>query len=290
MTEKPTPDLLHDGAVRAWFEAEPGRMARMELITELTRQVSVAWPWFRASPSWCELVGANAAALSRESFETLRWVDLALVEAFRAGQPEAATVMADVVAARLVEVLRNKGATASEADDLVQECLCTLLARADSMPYSGRGMLIGWLRTSVLRDLGKRRRSDARHAAGDVELSPPRTVDPESALVAHQYRPHLRAVMREVFTSFDQESRRILRLVHLGGLTANQVGVLFGMHRVTVQRRLRELRAALEQGIRKQLAARFGLDDGAIQAIVNAPQQTFDTTLSVLLATPNGDA
>jgi RNA polymerase sigma-70 factor len=184
----------------------------------------------------------------------------------------------------------ERGASASEADDLVQERLCSLLETRTRASFSGRGTLVGWLRRGLVHDLGRLRRSERRRA----EPPPPAGAlapifDVEGALVAHQHRPHLRAALRDVFVELAPESRRILRLIHHAGLSAQQVATLLGLHRVTVQRRLGELRESLNKEVRKRLAAVYGLDDQAIAGLVDASQHAFETTLSSILASPRRD-
>lgn len=280
-----------DDPLLAWSAAAEGRAELLAVATLATERARAAWAWFRPSPSFCELFAGIAESTPQEELPSLHWEDLALLDGFLQGQPQAALLMHQTVATRLVEVLRNRGASEEEADDLVQEHLCGLLdrtARSGAMAYSGRGTLIGWLKRSLLRDLARLRKSERRRSSFRPEaVAPPPWVDMESAVAAHQHRTHLRAVLREVFLAFEPESRRILRLVHSGGLSAQQVGVLIGLHRVTVQRRLGELRAELEKQTRKRLAERFGLDETTIRALVDATQHTFETTLSSVLATPN---
>lgn len=283
-----TPRPEDEDLLVEWVGADPARAGLMYSATTVTRRARAAWAWFRPSEAFCALFGAAAKTLTQDALANLHWEDLALLDAFRGGQPQAAAVMHQTIATRLTEVLMNHGASEAEADDLVQERFCDLIDGSIATGYAGSGTLIGWLKVGLVRDFARLRKRERRQASQRPQpLSAAQWLGVESAVVVHQHRPHLRAVLREVFLSLSTESRRILRLVHVGGLSAQQVGVLVGLHRVTVQRRLGELRAELQKQTRKRLAARFGLDDSTIRALVDATQQAFETTLSSVLATPS---
>lgn len=273
-----------DDPLLVWLVADPGRGAYLDVARAVAQRTRAAWAWFRASPAFCERFGAAAASLPPAALADLHWEDLALLDGFLRGQPQAAVVMQRTVTTRLMEVLMNQGASEAEADDLIQERFCDLIEGADHAGYAGSGTLIGWLKRGLVRDLGRLRERERRQPRHPPEV--PGRFDFESAVTVHHHRPHLRAVLREVFLTLPSESRRILRLVHAGGLSAQQVGVLLGLHRVTVQRRLGELRLELAKETKKRLAARFGLDDSTIAALVDAAHHAYETTLSSVLATP----
>jgi RNA polymerase sigma-70 factor len=254
------------------------------LFSEAYGRVARAWAWYRPGPDFEAAVARAASELGPEELSLVHWEDLALLDGFRRGMPQAAAVMHGTIGARLVEVLVKKGAEPTDADDLLQERLCGLLEQG-AASYSGRGSLIGWLRTCLVRDLGKLREHRLRQKRSP-HLTPSSLVlpDAESALAAHHHRPHLRAALRSVFASLEPEGRRILRLTHVGGLTAQQVAALLGLHRVTVQKKLGELRREIDRRTRKELARRFGLDRSTISALLDPHGRSLDTSLSSMLA------
>ena len=254
------------------------------VMTEVLGRVSRAWAWFSSSPAFEEQVERAAAILTREAFDRLHWEDVALLDGFRRGLAQPAAVVHQTVAKRLVELLVQKGAEPMDADDLVQERLCSLFD-GSTPTYAGRGPLIGWLRTSLLRDLALLRETRERHTRStpSTPVAGP-LMNLESELSAHHHRPHLRAVLRAIFASLDPQSRRILRLIYAGGLTAQQVGALLGLHRVTVQNKLRELRDDIDRRTRRDLAHRFGLDESTIGGLLDPERLRFDTSLSSVLA------
>lgn len=254
------------------------------IIAEIPVRVARAWPWYSPGPDFEVLVARAAEVMDVDELVRLHWEDLALLDGFRRGLPQAAAVMHRTIGARLVELLVKKGAEPMDADDLVQERLCALFDDG-ATSYAGKGPLIGWLRTCLIRDLGELRERRDRRARSPA-LAPSSLVlpDVEGAFAAHHHRPHLRAALRSAFESLEPEGRRILRLVHVGGLTAQQVGALMGLHRVTVQKKLGELREDIDRRTRKELARRFGLDGSTISALLDPHRRPLDTSLSSILA------
>ncbi len=256
----------------------------LESVAHVLDRVARAWPWFSTSAVFEQQVEHAAATLPRDELDRLHWEDVALLDGFRRGLVAPAMVVHQTVAKRLVELLIQKGADPMDADDLVQDRLCSLFD-GSTPSYAGRGPLIGWLRTSLLRDLALLRETRDRRTrqATSTPIARPLT-DLESELSAHHHRPHLRSVLRSIFETLDPQSRRILRLVYAGGLTAHQVGALLGLHRVTVQKKLGELRDDIDRRTRRDLARRFGLDESTIGGLLDPERLRFDTSLSSVLA------
>jgi RNA polymerase sigma factor (sigma-70 family) len=154
--------------------------------------------------------------------------------------------------------LVSRGATASEAEELVANLWNDCVSRGDDRPsllekFSGRCSLQSWLltvATNRLIDL-KRRQSfqkdlthvddeGATHSYFD-SLPAPDQRSSDSALVEL-----LRSCLEEAFSQCSAEEIFMLRLVYLHGITQREVGRMMGWHETKVSRQLSDAMAKIE--------------------------------------------
>jgi|GEM_PF-3083010 len=274
-----------ESSIAERLAADPGLD---DVIAEALDRVAAAWPWYCPTSDLFSLAGAgledeesDAATLSRR-----QWADLALLEGFRRAVPEAAEVVNDLLARHAADAALTRGATADQADDLVQERLSRLLLPLDAVKYRGRGRLAAWLRRCVVNDWidATRRKRMVSLESIDVDAHAAVVLEAEVESVARRFRPHFRVALGAAFDALPDRDRTMLRMIHIDGLTAKQVGAVLGMHRGSVQRRLGLLRDGLRTSVIEHLERRFGIGASEASSVLRAFAGRLDQTLSRLMA------
>ena len=164
---------------------------------------------------------------------------------------------------RIVSVLCARGASATEAEDLVADMWSDCFRAPQDRPtllgkYQGRCALESWLltvATNRLVDL-KRRQSfrveipaSERSADDFFDRRPqPETISTEESLLKL-----LRAAIRHAFSKRDSESVLMLKLVHLHQLTQREIARMWGWHESKVSRALELARQNIARDILVEL-------------------------------------
>jgi RNA polymerase sigma-70 factor (ECF subfamily) len=140
------------------------------------------------------------------------------------------------------------------------------------LEYSGVGRLESWLRVIAVRTiLQQMRHEKAEHRAVErqsVLAVPLPENDPETA--------HLRALYSKIFeAAFDAavrelspEDRNVLRAYYAQGLSIDQLGVAFGIHRATAVRRVQNARDRAFKGTRARLKRELKISQKELDSIM----------------------
>jgi RNA polymerase sigma factor (sigma-70 family) len=164
---------------------------------------------------------------------------------------------------RLVGVLCARGASATEAEDLVADIWSDCFAAAPNRPtllgkYQGRCALESWLLTVAthrLIDLKRRQTFRVEVASADRSADDffDRRPQPESVPREEALLKLLRAAIRNAFARRDSESVLMLKLVHLHQLTQREVARMWGWHESKVSRALEVARESIARDILLEL-------------------------------------
>lgn len=189
--------------------------------------------------------------------------DLEFAARVLAADSGAAAQLAARYHGKLVAVLCSRGASRTEAEDLVadlwSDCFVT---SADQRPllskYQGRSSLESWLTTVAMHRLVdlKRRQSfrvDVPASANAAEDFLERTPQSGAPLREEPLFTMLEHAIHESFSRADAEDVLMLRLVHLYALTQREVGRMWGWHESKVSRTLDAARTAVGQSILAEL-------------------------------------
>lgn len=170
--------------------------------------------------------------------------DKQLLTGFRRGDGEAFQLLRERHAARLWQLARMRGATESEAEDLVQD---TFLAA-----YQGRERFRGGstLPTYLTAILLRRQRDVARkRSESHSQLS-------ESLPFTEPGDPLERLRLREALSALEEPHRDVLLLVSVAGLTSKEAGDVLGISDAAVRQRLmvatRLLRTRLTDSVEEE--------------------------------------
>jgi RNA polymerase sigma-70 factor (ECF subfamily) len=179
--------------------------------------------------------------------------------------------------------------------EVQQELRSALLVGPHGRPklldYKGRGPLGAWSRVVALRiAYGMLRDENAANAAdggdGDALASMAADIDaPDIAHLRATYATALRDAFREAAASLEHEERAVLRAHAVDGLTIDQIGSLYQVHRATAARWVSHARGALLDALRAALGRRLGIDEASCESVIALVRSRIDLSLERVLDT-----
>jgi len=247
-----------------------------------------AWPQLQlSSDALRDYVSARVVRAGDE--ELLHAADLYLCAACLAGEPTALAAFDEHVIAQLAPVLAQLGLTRDEADEVRQQLRDRLLVADGSAPrlvdYSGRADLRTWVRTAAVRagiDLLRRRKP----TTGDddrLDALPALADDPELAHLKRRYAGELSAAVAAALAALAPRDRLLLKYAYLDGLTVEQIGGVYGVHRATAARWVAAARDRLSAETHARLSARLGLTPSELRSVARLVESQLDLSLGQLL-------
>jgi RNA polymerase sigma-70 factor (ECF subfamily) len=225
--------------------------------------------------------------------ETLNVEDLYLATACARGAPKAlAALERDHM--RHVRTALGRILGPSEVDDGVQSVREKLLVGSDGAPprigeYVGRGALSSWIKVVAVRTALSALRKRRPEAAGDEEdplLDLPASVHTQVEPFVLRYGPAFKRAFQAALAELDARERTLLRFSYVDGLTVDEIGGLYRVHRATAARWVAQAREHLGERTRVGLARELGTHDGGLTSILEIIQSHVDVSLGRVL----GDA
>jgi RNA polymerase sigma-70 factor, ECF subfamily len=148
--------------------------------------------------------------------------------------------------------------------------------------YSGRGTLLGWLRTTLAQRHVDHYRQSRRESPLEAEDPPaPPTAETPSPVLVQK----LQITIGDMLQALSPEDRFLLSSYFLDQRTLREIGQLLGVHEATVSRKLKRLTASLRKRLLKSLQISGFSRRGAEEALGTDPR---DLTINLrsLLQTP----
>lgn len=183
-------------------------------------------------------------------------------------------------------------------EEIVQRVRAKVLVGTGSGPrlasYTARGPLAGWLRAIAVHEALSVRRAEVRRGPHDgpsaIERLPLVDDEPELAHLRATYAVPFKTAFAEVLAGLAPRDRNVLRLVYVEGLTADQVGLAYGVHRVSVARWLQQIRSTLFTRTKKLLSERLRLSPAEFESVTRMCLSQIDVSLDRLLADLEGSS
>ena len=186
---------------------------------------------------------------------------------------------------------------AEEVDEVRQLVRHKLLvAEAGDVPkldtYAGRGKLRGLIQVVAVRTAISLLRKNKKHRLTSDGLSelPDGGHDPELTYLKAKYRAAFKRAFAEALGELTSRERNFLRLHHFGGLSVEQVGDVYGVHRATATRWLAKIRASLMSATQQRLGEDLAIDRDELDSLMALIQSRLDVSVQRLLASQPGDA
>jgi RNA polymerase sigma-70 factor (ECF subfamily) len=242
----------------------------------------------RGDPPVAEVVACKAAgAPLDEAIATLDAAEVFLAAALLGGDQAAPAAFEQRYFSAATSVLERAGATHDEADEVLQTLRARLLVSADGgtprlVDYCGNGRLPGLLRIAATRALMNMR--DKRKPESDLDaLAEQATadLDPQRAILEQQESDAIAGAIRSTARALPRRSRTLLRLNLVEGLSIDELGRVFGLHRATAARQLARARDELIAGVRQRLVELWGEGAAALELV----SARLEITLGGALAT-----
>lgn len=211
--------------------------------------------------------------------------DLGLATALGAGEPQALRHFERAILPDVRPAVARIDASPAFVDEVVQTLREKLLVgpnggdgKIDS--YSGRAPLVVWARVAAVRTALSLRRATRRHD-DDEALAATRAAgpDPELALLKQKSRAAFTRAFKEALTELGPRSRTLLRLAHIDGLTVDQIGAIYKVHRATAARWIAAARAEVASGTLRRLKGRMALGDSEVDSVVRLVQSQLELSV-----------
>ncbi len=237
-----------------------------------------------------ETTFAAALALHATGAPSIFAADLLVALGCLGNDPTALSVFEAEYLADARRALARLRLAPSTIEEIVQQVRTKVLVGTGSGPrlasYSGRGPLAGWVRAIAVHEAMSARRAEVRRGPHDgpsaIERMPIGT-EPELAQLRAMYAGPFKTAFAEVLAGLAARDRNVLRLVYVDGLTADQVGLAYGVHRVSVARWLQQIRATLFSRTKKLLEDRLRLSPTEFESVTRMCLSQIDVSLDRLL-------
>lgn len=180
------------------------------------------------------------------------------------------------------------------ASDLVAEVKQRVRERAlvagDGSPrisgFSGRGDLRSWVRAMAAREAIEVLRGARREAPADDDTALHALVAPGDVELEHA-KAHYLAQFKQAFSaalrSLSPRDQTLLRQHVVDGLTIDELGALYQMHRATAARSLERARAAVLEATRAQLGSVLQVRPSELDSILRLIRSRIEVTLRGLV-------
>lgn len=231
-----------------------------------------------------------ASVVGDEGLDGVVLEDLALALAAALGEPNAVAEIERTIIEPLPRTLSRLRLTPELVDELRQELREKLLVGPSGgtpklLEYKGRGPLGAWARVIALRAAYDHARSSQPESKNKKESDDALDGlidagdDPELAELRRTYTAELRDAFRAAARRLDAEERAVLRSQAIDGMTIDQIGALYQVHRATAARWVQQAKASLLSALREELASRLGEGHDACDSVVALVRSRIDLSL-----------
>lgn len=228
----------------------------------IVADAEAAWPQLRVDPvEFARVLGGaiETADDPAAALEQLRASDLRLAMACIDGQRPALEEL-DRHLDRLRPNLGRMGLTGDQLEDFLQETRMRLLASGAERPprlrsYQGRAQLAAWLKVVVVRDAVRAVRRAAKRSPADAEIDAlmDPAGDPEAVTMKERYAEAFRAAFSRALEGLSTRDRNVLRFHLVEGLSIDELGAMYRVHRATAARWLVRIRERLFASTRTEM-------------------------------------
>lgn len=190
----------------------------------------------------------------------------------------------------LTQLLDGFRLSAEERSSVLDDTLRLLVAPPAPRiaRYSARGPLDGWLNVVLVRQAINLRNAQQKQVEFDEVLLGTMKVEaePEIELLKQRFRGEFSAAFRLALGKLSARQRNLLRQHYLDGLTLEELGTLYRVHRATIARNLADARTELLEKTRDEVAQRIGVSRLEVDSIVRLVQSRLDVSATFFLSQP----
>lgn len=154
--------------------------------------------------------------------------------------------------------------------------------------YVGRGELRGWLCTCAVHEAARLQKRERRHLDLDLDQAPDLVLSgvgqsPEQAALTGELKQIFDASFRHAVATLTPRERNLLRYHFLSGLSIDQIGAIYRVHRATAARWVAEARERLASRTRKHFLASTPMREKSYAEIIGLVRSQLALNLANLL-------
>jgi len=233
---------------------------------------------------------APAGAEPAVALRALHTSDLYLACACVHGDPAALAAFDDHCLAAADRALVRLGLDADTIAEVKQRLRRALLVPEGGPPrlvgFAGRGALRSWVRVLAIHEAWSVLRATRGQLAADDRLADLASAGatPELEYLKRTYRPEFERAFRAAIQVLQARDRTLLRQHFLDGVTINELGALYRVHRATIGRWLERARAQVLDATRTHLMQHLDVPRAEIESILRLVLSQLELDLRPLLA------
>ncbi len=260
-----------------------------DLEASLARAVAraqSAWPTLVVEPQkFAEFLGKRVSA---SELETARLEDLWIACACLEHAPNALGIVESKYWPEVDLSLAKMGLRPDRIEDLKQSLRRLLFVGNSEFPpriaeYRGSGDLRAWMRITAMRAALKLIRKDRREGGvsdDDAVLAArAQEDDPELAYMKAAYRSAFKAAFQEALDSLEVRERTLLKQQIVDGLSVDELGVVYEVHRATAARWVASAREKLLVRTRRTFMLRARISSDECESIMRLVRSQLDVSL-----------
>lgn len=226
-----------------------------------------------------------------DRLESARQEELYLACACLRGDPAAVNALDAEFLPEVDRALARLDEPRSFVDDVRQHVRRLLFApepgkRSKLESFSGRGPLGGWIRAVAVRTASNLKRAGQREqveASERLAQAPALTSSPELEVLKSRYRGTFESALKAALKALPTRERTVLRLNAIEGLSIDQIGNLYQVHRTTVARWIASAKKSIVDETHRVAKSALKLSTGDLQSLMNVVRSDLDVSLSRLL-------
>jgi RNA polymerase sigma-70 factor, ECF subfamily len=244
-----------------------------------------AWPGLNVSPSAfaAHLEQVATEANSAERISVLSGEGLYLAVACLHGVAGSQGAFEAAHFGAIARALSKMNAGNTFTDEVLQHLRVRLFSDPRLLlTYTGRGAIGSWLKVIALRDAQRIRNKHAPgHSADEEQLLelPSPDADPELRFLKMQYRRDFKEAFAGALQSLDARQRSVLKMSFVEGLSIDEIGKVYDVHRATAARWIATAREQLVEQTRAQLAGRLGLARSELDSLIGLVRSNLSISL-----------
>jgi RNA polymerase sigma-70 factor (ECF subfamily) len=254
-----------------------------EAARTVLERARAAWPDVELDPE--TFLAHREQAAGKEEHDP----DLYLACACAYGNPTAIKAFDDHYLGAVIRYIHRIDPAPEFAEEVRQLLRVRLLVadpeqRARIAAYSAQGPLGGWVRIAAIRqavDLKRERVAASLHSE-DLQLSVASMPEAERALLFERYGDQYSQALRVALGRLTVRERTLLRLSIVNGLTVEDLGRMYRVHKTTTARWIRTAREKLTVAIDTELKERLRLGESELRSLTGVLLSRLDVCLSEL--------
>lgn len=230
-------------------------------------------------------------------FERLQAADFYLARCCLEGDAAAIDGFCAQLDTQLMQLVRRFSTSAAHAQDLRQQLLEKLFVwgpqrRPRISEYSGQGFLLNWLRVTATRafiDLQRNTSGVERHQqtfeqARQLQTLELSSLNMELELLKQSYRLVFKRAFSLAIEQLPARARLILRHSFIEGLSIDQIGAIYGVHRATAARWLVDARGQLATQTRQLMSQELELSPQELESIITMIYSRLEVSMGKLVS------